>query len=510
METLTRSIQQAAWEKSIVPLLALRQRDYCIHTCNQALSSISGFSMADLHQQYLPNLFTPATRQTLLTYLQDPEFTGVVDGLEFQGQNTSIPVDVSIVARLNMADGELLILALRDLHKLHAAHKSLELKNWELSTYAKAALALTQAQDERDLMQRVCQALTDEARYCLAWVGYAETGENCPIAVQAIAGAAKAYLDEVFVSWSEQHPGGRGTSGRAIRSAQTEWMNDTLHDPDFAYWRERAWSFGIRSSIALPFKLSEGKSAVLVVYSAESGSFNAAIAYLFEQLTAELSHGLRAFAGRHQLELERQQRETMQAQLSLVLTATIKAMAKTMESRDSYTSGHQERVALLAVAMARKLGWDEHRIRGLEMAAIVHDIGKIAVPIEVLTKPRRLSESEFALIKEHPETGFQILNEIPFPWPIAQIVLQHHEKLDGSGYPLGLHGAQILPEAQMLAVADIVESMASYRPYRPALGIDKALDEIRELSGSKLNAEMVACCLELFIVDHYQLPQHQV
>lgn len=507
-ELTTQSIQQAAWDRSSVALLAINQHDLSIHACNPALSDLCGWRYDELHGMYLRQIFTPAAEQKLRECLADPEFSGVVSDLEIDQQGQLIPVDFSIAARLQLDQRKLLIGGLRDLRSAQATQKTLALREWELSAYSQAAMALTQARDEHDLMQRVCQALTDENRYCLAWVGVPEAGDDCPITVQAIAGKARAYLDGVFVSWSEQHPGGRGPTGRAIRSGQTQCLSDAQQDPNFAYWRERAASFGIRSSIAIPFEMAGAKRAALMVYSPLTEAFNAASSYLFEQLAGELGHGLRAFAERRQLEAERQHRETTQAQLASALTATIKAMAKTMESRDSYTAGHQERVAQIAVAMARKLGWNEARILGLEMAAIVHDIGKIAVPIEILTKPRRLSASEFALIKEHPETGYQILQEIPFPWPIAEIVRQHHEKLDGSGYPRGLKGAEILAEAQVLAVADIVESMASYRPYRPALGIERALDEIRNLSGTQLDEDIVACCLELFVIDHFDLPVH--
>lgn len=507
-ETSAPTIQQVAWDHSSIPLLAINQQDLTIRTCNLALSSLSGWEYDQLHGLYLPEIFSPATQQRILHALRDPEFTGVLSDLELLRHNQVIPVDISIAARIHLDDQSVLIGGIRDLRSLQAAQQSLEVKNWELSAYAKAALALTQAQNANDLMQRLCHALTDEARYCLAWVGFAEQGEGWPIAVQAIAGTASEYLQEAHVSWSEQDPSGHGPSGRAIRSGQTHWLSDALNDPDFALWRERAQQFGIRSSIAVPFRLANGQAAALMVYSSQADAFNVASSYLFEQLSAELSHGLRAFAERQQLEAERLQRELMQTQLSVALTATVKAMAKTMESRDSYTAGHQERVAQIAVAIARKLGWDEHRVRGVEMAAVVHDIGKIAVPLEVLTKPRRLSESEFALIKEHPDTGYQILQDIPFPWPIAEIVRQHHEKLDGSGYPRGLRASEILPEAQVLAVADIVESMASYRPYRPALGIAIALAEIQALSGTKLDAAIVDCCLRLFNQDQFQLPEH--
>jgi HD-GYP domain-containing protein (c-di-GMP phosphodiesterase class II) len=144
------------------------------------------------------------------------------------------------------------------------------------------------------------------------------------------------------------------------------------------------------------------------------------------------------------------------------------------------------------------MGWTEDRLEGLRIAAMVHDIGKISIPAEILTKLDRLTPKEWALIKEHPDSSYAILKEIPFTWPIAEIVRQHHEKLDGSGYPQGLKGDAILPEAKILAVADIVEAMASDRPYRATLGLEFALKEIEGLAGTLLDAEVVRVCARLF------------
>lgn len=180
------------------------------------------------------------------------------------------------------------------------------------------------------------------------------------------------------------------------------------------------------------------------------------------------------------------------------MIGAIQAIAGIVEMRDPYTAGHEKRVALLACAIAKEMGLDEDRIEGLRLAAEIHDLGKVQIPAEILVKPTRLSELEFRMIQIHPEAGYDILKDIDFPWPIAEMVRQHHEKLDGSGYPHGLKGDEILLEARILCVADIVESMASHRPYRPALGIDAALEEIQQLSGTKLDSKAVDVCVKLF------------
>jgi len=190
-------------------------------------------------------------------------------------------------------------------------------------------------------------------------------------------------------------------------------------------------------------------------------------------------------------------RESLEV-LENTMTRTVEAMARTLERRDPYTAGHQYRVALLSRAIGEEMGLSGERVLGLYMAALVHDIGKISVPAEFLTKPGRLSKPEMEMIRCHPADGYDILKDIPFPWPIAQFVEQHQERMDGSGYPLGLSGDEITLEARILAVADVVEAMASDRPYRAALGLQIALEEIAKNSRKFYDPEVASACLRLF------------
>ncbi|MDD2610741.1 MAG: response regulator [Giesbergeria sp.] len=184
----------------------------------------------------------------------------------------------------------------------------------------------------------------------------------------------------------------------------------------------------------------------------------------------------------------------------------VTTLGATVELRDPYTAGHQRRVADLASAIARQLQWPPEQIEGLYLASVVHDFGKIRVPTEILCKPGKLKELEFRLVQEHSKTGYDILQSIAFPWPIAQAVYQHHERLDGSGYPQGLRGPDILPEAKVLAVADVVEAMMSHRPYRASLGPEVALQEIETHRGTLYEAEVVDVCVRLFREQGYRLP----
>jgi putative nucleotidyltransferase with HDIG domain len=186
---------------------------------------------------------------------------------------------------------------------------------------------------------------------------------------------------------------------------------------------------------------------------------------------------------------------------------TIQVLISVVETRDPYTAGHQKRVANLARAIATEMGLSPEKIEGVRMAGFIHDIGKISIPAEILSKPTKLSKIEYVLIQEHSRSGYEILKDVESPWPLAQIVYQHHERMDGSGYPQNMKGEEIIMEARIIAVADVVESMASHRPYRPALGIDTALEEIKNNKGTLYDDAVADACLRLFWEKDFQLQE---
>jgi PAS domain S-box-containing protein len=261
---------------------------------------------------------------------------------------------------------------------------------------------------------------------------------------------------------------------------------------------------GVQSLVGLPLVARDRLLGVLYLHSLRPRAFQgqmtlltafanqAAIAIENARLYQETQ---RELAERKQAQVELQQSYT---KLEKALEGTIHTLASATEMRDPYTAGHQRRVTQLACAIANEMGLPEEQIEGLRMAGLIHDVGKINVPADILSKPGRLNEIEFGLIKMHPQVGHDILKAVEFPWPVAQIVLQHHERMDGSGYPYRLSGEEITLEARILAVADVVEAMASHRPYRPARGIDEALEEISQGRGCLYDAEAVDACLRLF------------
>lgn len=184
--------------------------------------------------------------------------------------------------------------------------------------------------------------------------------------------------------------------------------------------------------------------------------------------------------------------------LQSALEGTVNVLGTIVEIRDPYTAGHEKRVTQLACAIAREMDLPKDQVEGINISARLHDVGKISIPIGILGKPGKISDAEFSLIKNHPEIGYEILKDVDFAWPVAPIILQHHERLDGSGYPHGIKGDKIMLEARILAVADVVSAMSSHRPYRPDLGIDQALEEIEDKSGTLYDPDVVEACLTLF------------
>ncbi|MBS3780964.1 MAG: response regulator [Desulfovermiculus sp.] len=249
--------------------------------------------------------------------------------------------------------------------------------------------------------------------------------------------------------------------------------------------------------------ISGEDDAEVAVKALEMGAYGYVIKpFKVNEIVINISNALR----RQQLEAEQRARHDnleqlvakRTAELHQALHGVVLAVANTVEFRDPYTAGHQSRVGELAQALALELGCSSDQSEGIYLAGLIHDLGKVSIPAEILSKPTKLLDIEFSLIKAHPQVGYDILKDITFPWPIAHMVLQHHERLDGSGYPQGLTEGNILFESKVLAVADVVEAMSSHRPYRPGLGLDKALDEVHRNREKLFDPQVVDACLRLF------------
>jgi PAS domain S-box-containing protein len=420
------------------------------------------------------------------------------DGSEF-------PIEI-MLSPLESAEGILVTAAIRDITVQKEREHRLTAQNWALSAYAGAALALSPARDSQDLLRAVCEAITRESVYVLAWIGIAEDGPGKLVRIAAATGSAVNFLNGLHLSWAEDEQTGKAPMGVCIRTGKMQNMFDSETSETYEPWRERARQHGIRSVVCIPLLVENGWRGVLIVYAAHPNAFEAPAIEVFQHLAEQIVHAAHALDQGRSLQKGKIELANTQRQLTDALSAMVAPMVAAMEMRDPYTAGHETRVAEIAVAIGREMGWPEEQLHGLRVAAQVHDIGKISIPAEILTKPTRLTGGEWALIREHPETGYTILKDIPFAWPVAEIVRQHHERLDGSGYPLGLKADAILPEARILAVADMVDAMVSHRPYRPAIKPKIVLQQIKREAGSKLDAEAVRVCAALLREKRLVLP----
>jgi PAS domain S-box-containing protein len=357
--------------------------------------------------------------------------------------------------------------------------------------------ALVRATQEKRFLTDVSEVIVQVGGYPLAWVGYAQPDQMKSVVPVASAGVGEEHLDWINLTWGEGARG-QGPGGMAIKTGTTQVARDILGDPVLALWHEDCRQRGFKAVIALPL-IVEGKTiGILDIFARDSTAFDPEEVRLLEELAGGVSFGI--WSLRTDLERQRAEAKVQHSleKLKKALDGTVLAVANTVEMRDPYTAGHQRRVAQLACAIAQEMGFPAERLEGMRVLGCLHDIGKIAIPAEILSKPTRLSEMEYSLIKDHPRVGYEIIKDIDFPFPLAQGILQHHERLDGSGYPLGIAGPDIILEARILGVADVVEAMASHRPYRIALGIGQALEEIFRNRGILYDPEVVDICKKLF------------
>lgn len=370
--------------------------------------------------------------------------------------------------------------------ELRESQAALQRVNRILTTLSESNRSLVRARTEQSLVASICQILVTEGSYTRAWISYLDKGQRQLKQKAAAFAPATYYLEHVDVALDEQN----NIAVRALTEDKLQVVGENASGKCILKGREdpkRAYA----AVIALPLKIGKEVIGVLVVCSADRMEQGSREVELLEELAGDLAYGINTLRTRGE-------RDRALMALEGMLFQTIEAIARTVEKRDPYTAGHQQRVAELAEAIAREMDLEASQITGIRLGSTIHDIGKIYIPAEVLNRPGRLSEQEFALIKTHPDVGYDIVEGIDFPWPVREMIRQHHERLDGSGYPEGLKGDEIILEARILAVADVVEATTAHRPYRPALGLEKGLEVLREGRGSIFDTEVVDCCVRLF------------
>ncbi len=337
---------------------------------------------------------------------------------------------------------------------------------------------LLRSESIAELVDNMCAMLVRLDDHVLAWVALARDDPEHSVET-VIAHGAVDYLYDGIVSWDPAEPRGRGPVGTALRDHIPALISDITADHSFAMWQPRAAAHGISSAVAIPFTM-RGRNAALVVYARQPAAFNNRSLGVLARFGRDLEYGITNL--------------TRHDQLRSALEATVQTIANINEVRDLYTSGHQRRVARLAAEIGRIIGLDEPALVALRLGALVHDVGKIAVPAEILSKPGPLHPCEIALVQRHADIGQQLLHTGALPDVVADIAGQHHERLNGSGYPQQLTGDDICIEARIVAVADVVEAIMHHRPYRPALGQQAALDTITAGAGTLFERDAVTAC----------------
>ncbi len=414
--------------------------------------------------------------------------TLLFDGEHITSDGKRYPVEVS-VSYFEFQQQRYLLGLSHNIEERKLAEQEIMRINRFLRVLSSCNESMVHAKDEHSLYQSMCQIVIEEGEFPLAWVGI--LGEDQTIHIEAEYGQIpKEHIDNRTNIQITSKSHACRPAIKAINSGQIQVIQN-LKDANCKSWQQWMKDHNYRSAISLPLLLEDEVFGVLSIYSSDAQNFGKEVTELLSEMAGNISYGV--YTLRAKIE-----RESFLNQLQKSMEATIQALANTVDLRDPYTAGHQRRVAALAEVIAREVGLDEIQIQMVSLAGQVHDIGKIAIPAEILSKPGRLSDVEMPLVRTHANAGYEILKNVDFPWPIARIVKQHHERMDGSGYPDGVSGDDILLEARILAVADVVEAMVSHRPYRPGLGIDMALEEIQNGRGTKYDAQVADACTKIF------------
>jgi PAS domain S-box-containing protein/putative nucleotidyltransferase with HDIG domain len=431
--------------------------------------------------------------------LEDGVVVDLRNNLLFNRDGTRLIVDDS-AAPIVDDHGNIVgaVLVFRDVTERRKAEDKRAKLNGLLMAVRNMNESLLRVKSEPELFQQICESLATVVNFKLVTINLLDK-DRYEIKPVAYAGGADGFLPLCSFTWDELAEG-HSPVGTAITTGAPCVVNDTEDDPSYAPWRSEALKRGFNSIAALPLVSNGEVMGSLDVYSGEKEAFGPEEIEFLMEAAGDITVALKS------LRLEKEL-ETSLASMKKVLGETVEAIAYMSEMRDPYTAGHQRRVAKLASAVAREMGMAEEQVEGIRVSGFLHDVGKIVVPAEILSKPGRINEAELSLIRTHSSVGYEILKLLEFPWPVAKAVLQHHERRDGSGYPGGLTAEVLTVEAEILAVSDVVESMASRRPYREALGIDKALEEISEKKGTLYNPQVVDACLRLFRDKGFQLDE---
>jgi putative nucleotidyltransferase with HDIG domain len=375
--------------------------------------------------------------------------------------------------------------------KLRNANRALK----ALIEYNHAVLKATR---EEDLLDDLCWIIVEVGGYAMAWFGFAQENDMKKILPVPKKGFEYTNLDLASIMWTDADFD-TGATVRPLLSNEYSAIRKTVTGQE-GYLPVRAEDIKHRcaSYIAFPLVIKDHNFGALHVYAKEPDAFDKEEIELLTELANSAAYGIEALRMNKEFSVAQKKLKQNAKKIQRTLEDAVSALSSAVEARDSYKAGHQRRVSKLSYAIAKEMSLPKDQVEGIRLAAVIHDVGKVYVPQEILGKQSWLTEAEFNIVKTHAQVGYDIVKPVEFPWPVAKIILQHHERLNGSGYPSGLLEEEILTESKILGVADVVEAMFSHRSHRPACGINSALEEISKNKGILYDPEAVDACVRLF------------
>lgn len=394
---------------------------------------------------------------------------------------------------------------LEDVTGIRQAEKSVRRTQLSLNVVTACVREMASAKDEQHMLQSICRIVVRGGGYRLAWVGFVEGSEGRTARLVASHGYKKDLEPVPDASWPDADFD-KSPMGIAIRTGKTVLCQDFMHDPQFGVFHGDALKHHLAAVVALPLYSGQRIVGGLVLWSDQAFAFSDEEVAVLEGLSASIDLGISAFRIREEHATDMQNKTQHLDNVRDKLEKIIEAMGEAIEQRQTYAVGHQRRVGEICLAIAQEMGLPDDRAYGVRLAGMVHDVGAIQIPEGLLCKTGKLTEDDRRQIESHTQAGHDILSGLDLPWPLAQAVLQHHERLDGSGYPNGLTGGKILLEAKIIAVADTIEAMAyGQRTDHPRLGVPAALAEIAKHKGTLYDEDVVDATLRLYWEKGYEL-----
>lgn len=341
--------------------------------------------------------------------------------------------------------------------------------------------------NEKEFYKKVCSEITKIDGIIFSWIGLKK--ENFNVEPVSFSGVLSEYLKSIIVKWDNSELGS-GPTGKAIKNNKFFIINDISIDESFYPWKEKALSFGVKSIASFPITYEEEVIGALTVHSNIENYFNEEIIDVLTEISNDIGIGISKF-------IDKEKIMNKTEELERTIDNMLLSLSKIISLKEPYTGDHSLRVAKLALLIGKEMKIDENRLLALKYASFLHDLGKIFIPSEILNKYGKLNANEYDLVKEHVLKSYEIIKDIKFPHPTHEIILQHHERVDGSGYPYRLKGDEMLLEAKILAVADVVDAMLSNRPYRPPLSVENVIEELTTNKGILYDEEVVDITLKI-------------